>query len=73
MMQPQGPYTTASEWIAWEKATAPHPCETIARCTGCGRGYITFREGARCLACAATVAIVAPGAPAATLKPREAE
>jgi hypothetical protein len=55
--------STKAEWLAWEKAH-PGGCETIARCSGCGRGYIWIsKEGIGCLACGAPVNSIPPATP----------
>lgn len=44
---------TKAEWLAWEQAHDQHP---VARCTGCGRGYVSIQGDAiPCLACGADV------------------
>jgi hypothetical protein len=41
------------EWEAWERE---HDSKPVARCTGCGRGYVwTVRNPIPCAACGAEV------------------
>jgi len=47
-----------AEWEQWERE---HGCRTVARCSGCGRGYMWVKvDGRACHACGSPVRLL-PG------------